>query len=138
MARELPLILAAARVQARRGYDIAAVGLDVYARSEVSTLGMAVRVAKEGVPAPSARDALDGMGQRAVSSFEIGERLVAGLPRVDVEDDQARGCAGCDADVGVRPPGPPLPDDGLVRARIKKAMLGPRMLADVSALGVAT
>src|SRR3954452_12994209 len=130
-AAATPAVALARGVAAARGHHVAALGLDVEPGAELAVAaaeGLAGGAEVE-VAAAAAGLCLHRRRQRPELGLQAGERLVAAVPWVDVDDDHAGSAAGRDADVGGRPIGPPARDHVPVgRGRVNTAR-GARMLA---------
>jgi hypothetical protein len=91
----------------------------------------------EEVSASPAGQGFDRGGECPVLGFQVLDGEVAAMAGIDIQDEQAADGAGRDAEIGVRPAGPPLVKGRGVGRGVVEAMGGPRMLAGVGAVGMA-
>ena len=113
VAGGFPVVGGPGRVQGGWGEDLAAFASDVEAGAEPAGLVVAdldaVGPGEVEVSAAGAGEDFDGVGERAVFGFEVGEGVVTVLagPGVDVEDPEPGALSGGDADAVVGEGGAP-------------------------------
>src|SRR2546422_9170665 len=74
-----------------------------------------------------------GGRQVPVLSLKMKQPLLAAMTVVDINNNDPTGRTRCDADVGVRPLGPPCPDCRFVCCSVLETMGGTRMLSGLAA-----
>ena len=135
---QLPFIPPPRGMHRRRGDHISALAPHVHPLHPVGPVPdpHARRAAQVQVPPPAAGLHLPGLRQRPKLRRQLGEVLVALVPRVDIDHHQARGPAGRDADVGIGPLPPPGHDLLRVLGCLPAPQPVPGMLAAAAAVGL--
>src|SRR5262249_37650122 len=101
-----PLVTVSADVNAGHRDDVASLSSDVDSGSQgiPSRSDDAPWLAKEQMPPPPSRAHGSRYWYRPVVALEFGERFVATVPRVDVDNDDPALSPCSDGDIGVRVP----------------------------------
>ena len=120
-----PAVGPAAGVNRWRRDDNAAVAAQIQPRSDAGAVPhRRARMQEIDVPPAATGFGFHRFGQGAVTAFQIGKRLRAAVAGIDVEDNEPRGGARHDGDVGIRPLREPAAQLRLVRCAVLVGLPG--------------